>query len=412
MFAKKEARDLAMAMGRGRRLEVAFVHPDLGLGGAERLVIDAALGLDHLGHQCTIYTAHLDKRRAFGEVTQGVVRARSVWVPFPRSVMGRLHALLAALRTSFVALWVGIFVRPDVAIVDIVTLPAAVLALLGVPVLFYCHYPDALLAKTLRRAPSGRVRQAYRVAVDKLEAAALRAASTVAVNSGFTAQAFGRAFPDAAVPSVVHPCTDCAVSDLFSEPVTAPGVVDEKRTFVLSLNRYERKKNIGLAIDALALMRSRCRLVIAGGWDARVSENVAHYGELMERARAAGVEDRVRFVRNVSSDERARLLQRAAAVAYTPADEHFGIVPLEAMASRTPVVAVNSGGPTETVWHGVTGFLCKPDAKEFASALDEIVGNPARAQAMGTEGANWVKQKFSRESMAQKLDELLQSIVH
>ena len=42
---------------------------------------------------------------------------------------------------------------------------------------------------------------------------------------------------------------------------------------------------------------------------------------------------------------------------YTPAGEHFGIVPLEAMYCGTPVLAVNSGGPLETVDHGVTGWL-------------------------------------------------------
>jgi alpha-1,3/alpha-1,6-mannosyltransferase len=47
-------------------------------------------------------------------------------------------------------------------------------------------------------------------------------------------------------------------------------------------------------------------------------------------------------------------------------DEHFGIVPLEAMAARRPVIACDSGGPTESVDHQVTGrdrflvFLCFP----------------------------------------------------
>ena len=46
--------------------------------------------------------------------------------------------------------------------------------------------------------------------------------------------------------------------------------------------------------------------------------------------------------------------------------EHFGIVPIEAMYSELPVIAVNDGGPTETVVDGLTGFLCKPDPESFA----------------------------------------------
>ena len=61
------------------------------------------------------------------------------------------------------------------------------------------------------------------------------------------------------------------------------------------------------------------------------------------------------------SDERRRdLLARSHALVYTPSNEHFGIVPLEAMAAGRPVIAVDSGGPRESVLHGRTGWLC-PD---------------------------------------------------
>ena len=41
-------------------------------------------------------------------------------------------------------------------------------------------------------------------------------------------------------------------------------------------------------------------------------------------------------------------------------NEHFGIVPLEAMLAGRPVLACNSGGPVESIIHGVTGYLCAP----------------------------------------------------
>jgi len=44
---------------------------------------------------------------------------------------------------------------------------------------------------------------------------------------------------------------------------------------------------------------------------------------------------------------------------YTPDREHFGIVPLEAMQLGLPVIAVNTGGPTETIRHQTTGYLCR-----------------------------------------------------
>lgn len=41
-------------------MKVAFIHPDLGIGGAERLVVDAALALKSQKHEVVIYTSHHD----------------------------------------------------------------------------------------------------------------------------------------------------------------------------------------------------------------------------------------------------------------------------------------------------------------------------------------------------------------
>ena len=42
----------------------------------------------------------------------------------------------------------------------------------------------------------------------------------------------------------------------------------------LSLNRYERKKNVALAIRALAAAGTNARLVVAGGWDSRLERTL------------------------------------------------------------------------------------------------------------------------------------------
>lgn len=50
-------------------------------------------------------------------------------------------------------------------------------------------------------------------------------------------------------------------------------------------------------------------------------------------------------------------------VLYTPENEHFGIVPLEAMAAGKPVLACKSGGPVESIIDRITGFTCDPCPK-------------------------------------------------
>lgn len=395
-------------MATRRKLRVAFVHPDLGLGGAERLIVDAALGLDSLGHTCTIYTPHLDRSRAFSQVVSGEVRSKVVRVPISRSIFGRFQAICAALRCALVALWVALIHRPHVAVVDIVTLPAVVLSLFGVPTLFYCHYPDAMLAQTLNSAPPSLLKRVYRWFVDGLEATALAAAKSIAVNSQFTADAFAIAFPRAPIPDVVYPCTttDMSTTNSNFEPK-----LDSER-YILSLNRYERKKNVALAVMALSEMKTKnVKLIIAGGYDERLIENVEYFKELNELAEARNVKERVTFVRNVSETERLRMLKEAECVLYTPTGEHFGIVPLEAMAAGTPVIAVDSGGPRETVQHSITGLLCEAEPHEFAKAVDILLSNTDKSRKMGEQGRKSVLTRFSRTAMARHFESLLLAIL-
>jgi alpha-1,3/alpha-1,6-mannosyltransferase len=58
-------------MPANEKEHVVFFHPDLGIGGAERLVIDAAVGLQNRGHKVTIFTSHCDPRHCFDEARDG-----------------------------------------------------------------------------------------------------------------------------------------------------------------------------------------------------------------------------------------------------------------------------------------------------------------------------------------------------
>ena len=85
-------------------------------------------------------------------------------------------------------------------------------------------------------------------------------------------------------------------------------------------------------------------------------------------------------------------------------DEHFGIVPLEAMAARKPVIACNSGGPKETVKHGVTGFLCSPTAVEFSEAMCKFLMNSELAASMGEAARHHVSHGFSTKVFGEQLN--------
>lgn len=182
---------------------------------------------------------------------------------------------------------------------------------------------------------------------------------------------------------------------------------------LLSLNRYERKKSISLAVETLAVLTGRepaaqeMRLVIAGGYDERLRENVEYFEELERLVSARGLTDRVTLLRNISDSERRKLLQQSLAVLYTPSNEHFGIVPLEAMAEGVPVIAVKSGGPTESIENGVTGCLCDSSADAFSKAIIPLVNDSAKALEMGNAGRERAAKYFTRAVLGKELQNVL-----
>ena len=178
-------------------------------------------------------------------------------------------------------------------------------------------------------------------------------------------------------------------------------------------------QSLGLAVRAFGALQGKCAeqaevshsvLVLAGGFDKRLAENREHFCELQELVQQLGLQDKVRsqyyldgsnsgclccsftksspfplchllgtsivpqvrLVASFSDAQRSALLAVACAVLYTPENEHFGIVPLEAMAAGRPVVACDSGGPKETVVNGITGHLCPPQATAFAAAMARL----------------------------------------
>lgn len=147
-------------------------------------------------------------------------------------------------------------------------------------------------------------------------------------------------------------------------------------------------------------------LIIAGGYDELVSENAEYLNELRDVAAKLGVSSHVTFLCNVSAAEKQSLLQSSACLLYTPDSEHFGIVPVEAMHARCPVIAVNSGGPCETVVDGVTGFLRPAMATYFAAAMRKFIGDEGAELRckLGEAGNRHVQQCFSFDSFRVKLD--------
>jgi len=146
--------------------------------------------------------------------------------------------------------------------------------------------------------------------------------------------------------------------------------------YFLSVGRLETLKRVDLIIRAFALARTSARLVVAG------EGSQAH--DLRRLAAEAGVADRVEFTGSVDDAALIDLYAGARAVVFTPYDEDYGYVTIEAFLSAKPVItASDSGGSLEFVQDGCTGRVVAASADALAGAIADLMARPRLAASLG-----------------------------
>jgi alpha-1,3/alpha-1,6-mannosyltransferase len=159
--------------------------------------------------------------------------------------------------------------KPSTFFVDQLSAGLPLLQLLAprTPILFYCHFPDLLLVQGRQKW----WKRLYRVPFDTWEQWSMSFADAIAVNSNFTKGVVASTWPGLAERrefKVVYPAIDTDVSSPGTDKNDGGGPLWKDKRVVLSINRFERKKDVGLAIRAYAGLpeakRKGVRLVIAG----------------------------------------------------------------------------------------------------------------------------------------------------
>ncbi|KAL7430865.1 hypothetical protein ACHAXH_006794 [Discostella pseudostelligera] len=426
---------------------VVFIHLDLGIGGAESLVLNlakATLLPDDASSSSTsaadtassigsisIYTTHCSPTHCYDEVRppngllSSHVHVRGSWIPRNFYLVGGGTAFCSALRMLYLT-YIASKENPTANVIVIDVLPTGVPYLVeccnvNAGVVFYCHFPDKLLTRDT-------VNGLYRWVMDAIEEWSMSHSDLIVVNSLFTRGEVEKVFPSLFLHRervrVLYPSIESSLSRQ-RKMNTNNGVAATESSSpsssgpIVSLNRFERKKNIALVIHAYDALLDRFNnkesasktlllppLIIAGGYDPLNVENVEYFAELRTLADATNGPCII-FLPSISDAKRTTLLSTASVWCYTPHREHFGIVPLEAMDAGVPVVAIRSGGPMETIVDGVTGYLVYFSPDGFANAIDKLLSNPSAAKAMGQRGRERVDEAFGMETFRRQWWELL-----
>ncbi|MGW0533962.1 glycosyltransferase [Streptomyces sp. NPDC003032] len=185
----------------------------------------------------------------------------------------------------------------------------------------------------------------------------------------------------------------------------------ERRHRLLACGRLVPRKGYDQAIRALARIPDT-ELLIAGGPAAGALESDPEAARLREVAEKEGVADRVRLLGAVDPRRMPALIGSADLVLCTPSYEPFGIVPLEAMACGTPVVATDVGGHRDTVADGRTGRRVPPgDASETADAVRDLFGDERRLRRFGEAGRERVLARFTWQRVADGVEQVYRQTV-
>lgn len=174
--------------------------------------------------------------------------------------------------------------------------------------------------------------------------------------------------PDASV-NVIHP------------PSKLDRFASTGYEYLFTASRLDGPKRIDFIIEAMKHVPHDIPLKIAGT------------GPEEKRLRQLARGDRrIQFLGFLSEEELVRSYADALAVLYAPYDEDYGLITLEAMMSRKPVITVtDSGGPLELVRDGESGFIIEPDIRELAARINFLIENPDTARKMGENGYLTVK---------------------
>jgi D-inositol-3-phosphate glycosyltransferase len=184
------------------------------------------------------------------------------------------------------------------------------------------------------------------------------------------------------------------------------GIPSEAKV-VLYVGRFDRRKGIETLVRAIAqsswLGYADVRLIIGGGARPGESDGIER-DRIQGIVQELGLEAITTFPGRLSEQD-LPVYYAAANVCVVPSHyEPFGLVAIESMACRTPVVASQVGGLQFTVVPEITGLLVPPqDDAAFAEAIDRILSNPVWADQLGEVGRQRVEIAMSWESVASRL---------
>jgi glycosyltransferase involved in cell wall biosynthesis len=394
----------------GQRLHVLFLNTQPSVRADVSVHVSLAGALDRQATRVSVATSLFETpggesaRVAFGQIPDLTLLPLDLGRPYSTERgLGRLTSALGNARGATTLLSLARWCRRErVAIVHVTERPRDVLfglvlaRLSGCKLLVHAH-------TTYYAHPRSRG--------DVLVEWALARANALVGVSQFTAASYWK--HGIVARTRVHAVHNAVATTVLERSVAANersamrarlGLPDDVPV-VGSVGRLMRWKNQDILVAAFATVRQQvpnARLVIAGSAADSAPDGPGDYRDyLVRQATELGLLESVTFTGFVTPAEVPALYAAFDVFAHPCAEEPFGLVIVEAMASNRPVVAVNAGGVPEIIRDGVDGLLVPPQQSDaLAQAVVRLLGDREVANRLVDSARTRVNEAFTPRAQA------------
>ena len=292
--------------------------------------------------------------------------------------------------------------------------------LYGIPFVLTTHSLEPLRAWKAEQLGSG-----YAMSSWMERTAILDADAVIAVSQGTRADIL-HAYPEID-PERIHVIYNGIDLDEYQKTDATDALlkygVDPAVPYVLFVGRITRQKGVTHLMDALKYLPDETQVVLCAGAP-DTPEIEAEMRGMVSAAQARN--SRVIWIEDmVTKPEAIQLYSNCAVFCCPSVYEPFGIINLEAMACKAPVVASATGGILEVVVENETGYLIpfaqdpvttfpsEPEqfAKDLAAKLNDLLADPEKAKRFGEAGRRRVEEKFAWSAIAEQTLELYRKLI-
>ena len=175
--------------------------------------------------------------------------------------------------------------------------------------------------------------------------------------------------------------------------------------------RVRHSKGIDILVDAginLLPNYPQVTIIICGEC---VPADYLYKQKMMDKIKAAKLEERILFIGKQSFDDLPKLFQGMKVVAALSRNEGYGLTPLEGMASGAAVITSEEGAWKEIIRNDIDGFCIPTNNLELTELkLEELISNNDKTEEMGVNANKNIVENYSIEDEARKIIEFVESI--